>query len=85
MLTRWFVVEVPVRSSDTCITVGNCKTKKLADDVVAELELQSDSIFRVVGPITQNMLEGKLNPEDIELVEATMEHLEHQQAGGQTH
>ncbi len=85
MLMRWFVVEVPVRSSNTCVTVGNCKTKALAIDVVTVLEAQSDSIFRVVGPITQNMLEGRLNPEDIELVEATMEHLEYQQAGGQTH
>ena len=85
MLMRWFVVEVPVGSSDTCVTVGNCKTKALAMDVVTTLEAQSDSIFRVVGPITQNMLEGRMNPEDIELVEATMEHLEHQQAGGLIH
>lgn len=85
MLMRWFVVEIPVRSSDTCVTVGNCKTKALAMDVVTALEAQSDSIFRVVGPITQNMLEGRMNPEDIELVEATMENFEYQQAGGLTH
>lgn len=85
MLMRWFVVEVPVSSSESCITVGNCKTKALAADVVTALEATSDSLFRVVGPITQNMLEGKLNPEDIELVEATMENLEYQQAGGLTH
>ena len=85
MKMRWFVVEVPVESSESCVTVGNCKTKALAMDVVTTLAAQSDSIFRVVGPITQNMLEGRLNPEDIELVEATMEHLEYQQAGGQTH
>ena len=85
MLMRWFVVEVPVRSSDPCVTVGNCKTKALAMDVVTVLEAQSDSIFRVVGPITQNMLEGRMNSEDLELVEAQMEHLEHQQAGGLIH
>lgn len=85
MLMRWFVVEVPVRSSDVCVVVGNCKTKAMAAEVVTSLELQSDRLFRVVGPITQNMIEGRMNPEDIELVEATMEHLEHQQAGGLTH
>ncbi len=85
MSMRWFVVEVPVSSLDTCVIVGNCKTKASAMDAVTTLEAQSDSIFRVVGPITQNMLEGRLNPEDIELVEATMEQLEYQQAGGQTH
>lgn len=85
MLMRWFVVEVPVSSSESCITVGNCKTKDLAQIVVDTLEAQSDSIFRIVGPITQNMMEGRLNPEDIKLVEAQMEHLEHQQAGGLTH
>ena len=85
MLMRWFVVEVPVRSSDVCVIAGNCKTKALAADVVTALEAQSDSLFRVVGPITQNMLEGRINPEDIELVEAQMEHLEHRQAGGLTH
>lgn len=85
MKMRWFVVEVSVSSSDICVTVGNCKTKALAMDVVAALEPQSDSIFRVVGPITQNMMDGKLDPKDIELVEAQLEHIEHQQAGGQLH
>lgn len=85
MLMRWFVIEIPVSSSDVCIVVGNCKTKALAVAVVTQLELQSDRLFRIVGPITQNMLEGRLNPKDIELVEAQMECLEHQQAGGLTH
>lgn len=85
MLMRWFVMEVPVKSSDTCVIVGNCKTKAIAADVLTSLELQSDRIFRVVGPITQNMLEGRMNPEDIELVEAQMERLEYEQAGGLTH
>ncbi len=85
MKMRWFVVEVPVSSSESCITVGNCKTKDLAQAVVDALELQSDSIFRVVGPITQNMMDGKLNPEDIALVEAQLQQIEHRQAGGQLH
>ncbi len=85
MKTRWFVVEVPVSSSDTCVTVGNCKTKDLAQKVVDALETQSDSIFRVVGPISENMIQGKLDPEDIKLVEAHLQHIEHLQAGGSTH
>jgi len=85
MLMRWFVVQVPISSNGVCIIAGNCKTKELAMKVVDSLEEQCNDIFRVVGPITQNMLEGKLDPEDIELVEATMEHLEHQQSGGLTH
>lgn len=85
MLMRWFVIEIPVSSSDICIVVGNCKTKALAVDVITQLELQSDRLFRIVGPITQNMLEGRLNAEDIELAEAQMEHIEYEQAGGQVH
>lgn len=82
---RWFIVEVPVNSSEVCKTVGNCATKKLAADLVIALEQSSDRIFRVVGPITQNMIEGKLNPEDIELAVAHVEHLELLQTGKQTH
>lgn len=85
MKMRWFVVEVPASSSDNCITAGNCATEALAKAVVEALELRSDRIFRIVGPITQNMMEGKLDPKDIELVEAQMERLEHQQAGGLSH
>lgn len=82
---RWFVVEVPVSSSENCITVGNCATEALAKTVVDSLEAQSDRLFRVVGPITQNMMDGKLDPKDIELVEAQLQQIEHQQAGGQLH
>ena len=85
MKTRWFVVEVPVSSSDVCVTVGNCKTKDLAQKVVDALEVQADSIFRVVGPISENMVQGRLDPKDIELVEAHLQHIEHQQTGGLTH
>jgi len=85
MKMRWFVVEVPVSSSENCIIAGNCATEALAKAVVDSLEVQSDRIFRVVGPITQNMMDGKLDPKDIELVEAQMEHIELQQSGGLTH
>lgn len=85
MKMRWFVVEVSISSSENCIITGNCATEALAKTVVDALEAQSDRIFRIVGPITQNMMDGKLDPEDIKLVEAQMEHLEHQQSGGLTH
>ncbi len=85
MKMRWFVVEVSISSSDDCVIVGNCKTKDLAQIVVDTLEEQSDSIFRVVGPITQNMMDGKMDPKDIELVEAQLQQIEHRQAGGQLH
>ena len=81
---RWFVVEVSNDREDGII-VGNCKTKAMAEQVVIALREQSDRSFKTVGPITQNMLEGRMNSEDLELVEAQMEHLEHRQAGGLTH
>lgn len=84
MLMRWFVVEVSDDRED-CIVVGNCKTKDLAKHTLIALNAQCDRNFKIVGPITQNMLEGRMNPEDIELVEAQMEHLEYEQAGGLIH
>lgn len=72
-------------SSDTCITVGNCATEALAKTVVDALEPRSDRIFRIVGPISENMIQGRLDPEDIKLVEAQLEHIEYEQAGGQIH
>ena len=84
MLMRWFVVEVSDDREDGII-VGNCKTKAMAKQVVIALRVQSNRSFKIIGPITQKMLEGRMNPEDIELVEAQMEHLEHQKAGGLTH
>ena len=84
MLMRWFVVEVS-DDRENCIIVGNCKTKAIAEQAIIALRAQSNRSFKTIGPITQNMLEGRMNPEDIELVEAQMEHLEHQQAGGLIH
>ncbi len=84
MLMRWFVVEVS-DDRENGIIVGNCKTKAMVEQVVIALRAQSNRTFKIVGPITQNMLEGRMNPEDIKIVEAQMEHLEYEQAGGQTH
>lgn len=85
MLMRWFVVQVPVSNSDSCIIVGNCKTQGLAQKVVDTLEEQSDSIFRVVGPITETMLQGKMTEEDLELVTAEIERAEMLMHGGRIH
>ena len=85
MLMRWFVVQVPISSNSTCVIAGNCKTEELAKKVVDALEEQCDDIFRVVGPVTQNMIEGKLNLEDIDLAEAHMEHVELKNSGGRVH
>lgn len=84
-MTRWFVMEIPVSSLEVCKIVGNCKTEKLAGDLVVALEAQSDGLFRVVGPITQNMIEGKLNPEDFKIAVAHAEYLECLQTGKQLH
>lgn len=84
MLMRWFVVEVSDDRTD-CTIVGNCKTKEMAKQVIITLNAQSDRLFRIVGPITQNMIEGKLNPEDLALVEAQIEHIEYEQGGGRMH
>lgn len=84
MLMRWFVVAVSDDSAD-CIIVGNCKTRELANICIAAVREQSDRNFKVIGPITQNMLEGRISPEDIELVEAQLEHIAFQQSGRRTH
>lgn len=84
MKMRWFVVVVSDDRIDGAI-VGNCATLTLAENVIDALVAQSDKTFRIVGPITENMIHGKLDPKDIELVEAQMEHFEYQQAGGQIH
>ncbi len=85
MLSRWLVVQVPVRSSDACITAGNCETKDLAQSLVDALEMQSDNIFRVVGPITENMIQGKVTEEDVAQVVAEMECVEMLMHGGHLH
>lgn len=84
MLMRWFVVEVSDDREDGII-VGNCKTKAMAEQVIIAMRALSNRNYKTIGPITQNMLEGRMNPEDIELVEAQMEQLEYEQAGGLTH
>ncbi len=85
MLMRWFVVQVPVKSEDTCVIAGNCKTQELAQKVVDALEASSDSIFRVVGPITETMIRGEVTEEDLELVTAEIERVEMLMHGGRLH
>jgi len=84
MKSRWFIVEVSNESLDGTI-VGNCATKALAEILVDALIAQSNRIFKIVGPITENMIQGRLDPKDIELVEAQMEQNEYKQAGRLTH
>ena len=84
MKMRWFVIEVSDDRED-CIIVGNCVSTEMARKVTTALREQSSRTFKTIGPITQNMLDGKLNPEDLALAEAEMERNEYQQSGGQTH
>lgn len=81
MKTRWFVVEVSDEHID-CPIVGNCDTKELAEDVVTSLTMQSERNFKIIGPITENMIQGRCNSEDVKIIEAVMEHFEYISRGG---
>ncbi|KKL75477.1 hypothetical protein LCGC14_2054490 [marine sediment metagenome] len=84
MSMRWFVIAVSDDSED-CILVGNCKTRGLAGELLAAVREQSNRNLKIVGPITETMLQGKISEEDLKRVEAELEHVEHLQSGGRTH
>lgn len=84
MLMRWFVVAVSNDSED-CILIGNCKTRELANKCIAAVREQSNRSFKIVGPITETMLQGRVSEEDLKRVEAELELIEYHQSGSLTH
>lgn len=84
MLMRWFVVSVSDDNED-CVLIGNCKTRELAGRCIASLREQSDRNFKIVGPITETMLQGRVSEEDLKRVEAELELIEYHQSGSLTH
>ena len=72
MSYRWLVISITEESIEAPI-VGNCPTRDDAEIIASNLKALSGYEFKIIGPISVNMIKGVMTKADVDQVEAEIE------------
>lgn len=72
MSYRWLVISITDDSIEAPI-VGNSPTRDDAEMAASSLKALSGYEFKIIGPISANMIKGVMTKADVDMVEAELE------------
>ena len=84
MSYRWLVISITEDSIEAPI-VGNSPTRGDAESTAACLKALSGLEFKIIGPISVNMIKGVMTKADVDQVQAELEANQLRNQGGYLH